>query len=962
MVSVVASWFWNMPPSVGYSLRQARRALAQGDNAAAESWSRKALARDSSSSEANWIAGRACLQASREDDALGYFRKVARQAPDALAARLAAGQLLLMHFHRLTEADAEFRRALELDAENLSAHEARSFTLGMAGRAWEAIPHRLELIRQNQHQRHHLYLLCTGDTTLENEALLAQCLAAAPGDRWARLGHAKILLDRQRYAEAESLLEALTREDPADSEAQSRLGRRLAESGSPEFVRWNAQLPMEAEDHPEVWAARGTWAWNHNASPVAIRCFWEALQRDPNHERANYQLGQLLQAENERQAAEAFLERSRLLTEYLIAVEQVYLGNDLSQIRTAAQKAEQLGLLWESLGWYQIAFRDLPEAAWPAEGVLRLQSQTAELDLRRTPPAHNPAGQVDLSPFPLPSWNNVPDVTPLPIEKTAPMPPLRFEDVAPELGIAFQYFNGAPRDEQTHRMYEFTGGGAAAMDFDQDGWTDIYFSQGAEWPPSSQQDHHLDRLFRNQGDRFIDVTESAGIREGGYSQGVAVGDYDSDGFCDFYVANIGANAFFRNNGDGTFSEMFDAAGAAGNQWTTSCLLADLNGDRLADLYCVNYLSGKDIYERTCLEDDGSPRSCSPRFFEGSQDQFFLNLGDGAFRRVTSTAGIEVPNGKGLGVVAADFDGSGRLSLFVANDGMPNFFFLNQTSTPGAAPQFAEQGLAFGLAVDIDGRPQACMGVAAGDANGDGLLDLFVSNFFNEFNTLYRQQASCVFADETHSAGLAEPSLKFLGFGTQFVDGELDGLPDLIVANGDVDDFTHTGRPYAMLPQYFRNAGGGRFTEIAGAEAGPYFTKSYLGRGLVRIDWDRDGREDVIISHLDVPAALVANRTTGVGHYLQVRLVGTESERSAIGTTVTIWADGTSWVQQLTAGDGYLASNERLLTFGLGTVRQIDRMAIQWPTGTREEFTAVDSNQTVLCVEGQGRLLPIVVDR
>lgn len=879
-----------------------------------------------------------------------------------MEARLAAGQLLLMTLHRLAEADAEYRLALELDPQNLPSNEARSFTLGMAGRVWEAIPHRLELIRQNQHQRHHLYLLCTGDTTVENETILAQCLAATPEDRWARLGQAKILLGRQRYAEAEVLLDSLTREDPADSEAQSRLGRRLAESGSPEFLRWHSQLPEEAENHPEVWSARGTWAWNHQEPHVAIRCFWETLLRDPNHERANYQLGQLLQAENERQQAAAFLERSRLLTEYFIAVEHIHLGNDLSQIRLAAEKAEQLALFWEALGWYQIARRHLPEAAWAEEGESRLQARTADLDLQRTPPSHNPARQADLSRFPLPNWKEASNAELLSPDTTAQAGRVRFEDVAPAIGIKFQYFNGAPRDEQTHRMYEFTGGGAAAMDFDHDGWTDIYFTQGSEWPPSPQQDHHLDRLYRNQGDRFIDVTESAGIREGGYSQGVAVGDYDSDGFCDFYVGNIGANAFFRNNGDGTFSEIVDAAGAAGNQWTTSCLLADLNGDRLADLYCVNYLSGKDVYERTCLEADGSPRSCSPRFFAGSQDQFFLNLGDGAFRRVTSAAGIEVPNGKGLGVVAADFDGSGRLSLFVANDGVPNFFFLNQTSAPGAAPRFAEQGLASGLAVDVDGRPQACMGVAAGDADGDGHLDLFVTNFFNEFNTLYRQQASCVFADETHSAGLAEPSLKFLGFGTQFVDGELDGLPDLIVANGDVDDFTHTGRPYAMLPQYFRNAGGGRFTEIAGEDAGPYFTKSYLGRGLARIDWDRDGREDVIVSHLDVPAALVANRTTGVGHYLQVRLVGTESERTAIGTTVTIWADGKSWVQQLTAGDGYLASNERLLTFGIGTARQIDRMIIKWPTGTSEEFTAIAADQVVLCIERRGSLLPVPLDR
>lgn len=891
-----------------------------------------------------------------------HFRNIPNSAPEALEARLAAGELLLGSLNCLRDAEQEFRQAWQLDHHHVTVNEGLSFILGMSARVRDAVSFRLELIRENEHRPIHLYLLSQGDEVLENHEDLERYLTAAPNDPLARLGQARLLIDRQQYAEGEAILRALVRENPTDAEAQSRLGRRLAEARSTEFLRWHSQLPSAAESHPEIWAARGTWALDHSEPRVAIRCFWEALLLDPNHERANYQLGQLLLADGQTTHSTAFLDRSRQLAAYFIAVDQAQTLNQLHHLRGAADKAEALALYWESLGWYLVVRRRFPAETWALEAELRLRERVAELDLERTPPELNPARKLDLSHYPLPTWHAPSEPETQHQSATAKEGVLCFEDLAGQLGIEFQFYDGAPRDLQTHRMYEFTGGGVAAVDFDHDGWTDIYLTQGSDWPPSTAQTRDLDRLYRNLGDRFVDVTEEAGIREGGFSQGVAANDYDGDGFCDLYVGNIGPNSFYRNNGDGTFSEIADAAGSAGNQWTTSCLLADLNGDRLPDLYVVNYLTGKDVYERICSEANGLPRSCAPRLFEASQDQMFLNLGDGTFRNVTSGSGIEVPNGKGLGIVVADFDSSGRLSLFLANDGVPNFYFFNQTTLADSPPRFSEEGLNSGLAVDVNGRPQACMGVAVGDADGDGRFDLFVTNFFNEYNTLYRQQGTSVFADETRAAGLAESSLKMLGFGTQFVDGELDGWPDLIVANGDVDDFTHRGRPYAMLPQYFRNLGDGRFVDLSSEAAGPYFARPYLGRGMARIDWDRDGREDVVISHLDAPAALVTNRTQKVGNFLQLRFVGTESERTPIGTTVTLEAGGRTWVQQLTAGDGYLASNERLLTFGVDSATQADRIVIRWPAGSTQEFTKVGANQTLLCIEGRQQLLPLTVDR
>jgi hypothetical protein len=506
-------------------------------------------------------------------------------------------------------------------------------------------------------------------------------------------------------------------------------------------------------------------------------------------------------------------------------------------------------------------------------------------------------------------------------------------------------------------MQEFTGGGVGAVDFDGDGRPDLYLPQGCDWPPDTNQRDHLDRLYRNIGAGFTDVTPSAGIIEPGFSQGVAAGDFDGDGFQDLYVANIGGNRLFRNNGDGTFRDVTTGSGIdvgpIADAWTISASLADLNGDALPDLYDVNYVQGERVYEMLCGEGDEA-RACSPTAFEGTPDRLLLNRGDGTFENATSVAGIDAPNGTGMGIVAADFDSSGRLSLFISNDLQANHFYINRTSASQGPPRFEEQALLNGLAYDRDGRPQACMGVAAGDADGDGLLDLFVTNYIRESNVLYRQSSDGLFSDETRVANLAVPSFAVLGFGTQFLDADLDGREDLVVANGHIDDFTHESLEYRMRPQFFRNLGG-KFEELPPATLGPYFAQKLLGRGLARLDWNGDGRDEFAVSHLQDPAALLTNTTAGTGQPLSIRLRARNSARDAIGTIVTVEAGEQRFVKQLTAGDGYAASNERKLVFGLDTRQKADRVSVRWPSGLSETFTDVPAGTGWLLVEGRAPL-------
>jgi len=946
-------------------LVQARQALLQQQPDAAITAAEELLRRNPESTPVLELAAQACTARKSFGRALSYWERIPTDGrPAGINAAVERGSLLLVELKRLSDAETQFRQVARLTPHHLTAHDRLGYILGLAACSWEAIPHRLELIRQGTFEPIHLYLLCMGDSAIENAEMLAEYQAAAPDDPRVLIGLARIALDRQQWDGAEAYLRRAIKTRPDLIEAQAKLGALLLdkESGSA-VAAWEKQLPAEADEYPGIWAVRGNWAHQQGAHPEAIRCYWEAVRRDPNHERANYQLSQLLLGVGRAEQAEAFLQRARLLQGYFDAVKIAYTGTDDPAIERAQRLAESLGLVWEAYGWCHLMLRKDPRSNWAIAGQKRLQPQLESLPLTRAAPAANPTRIIDLSEFSLPFRNSSFSPVKGPMSDFQTATSIHFEDLAQPAGLEFQYFNSAVPRPQGPKMYEFTGGGIAVLDYDGDGWSDLYLTQGCVWPFRPGEAGHLDRLYRNRGNgTFEDVTKRAGLAENGFSQGVTAGDFNQDGFPDIYVANIGANRLFQNNGDGTFRDITLETDTGGDRWTASCLLADLNGDRLPDLYAVNYVSGPDVFKRVCPDNTGISRSCSPSHFAGSQDQLYLNLGDGRFREVSAEAGIELPDGKGLGIVALDIDGSGKLSLFISNDAVPNFFFANETNDLTGPPRFSEQAFSRGLALNGDGLAQASMGIAAGDADGDGLLDLFVTTFYNEFNTLYRQQASQLFADETRAAGLAEPSLKQLGFGTQFVDGELDGLPDLIVANGDVDDFRDTGRPYAMRPQYFRNLGGGRFGEVAGEAAGSYFTGQYRGRGLARVDWDRDGRDDVVVSHLDAPVALVTNRTPKVGKFLQLRFVGTISERTAIGTTVTLQAGGRTWVQQLTAGDGYQASNERMLTFGLGNAPQVDRIVIRWPAGMRQEFTAIDVNQTLLCIEGKSKMIRIILER
>ena len=961
LVGVAAFWmFSNSFASRNEILKQARTALANGDATQAQKLAAGLLESEPNLVQALLIAGEACVNLKEPNKALNYYSRLPSDESKAVldgkfqAARIAA------ELGDSAEAEKYLREILKYEPDRVDAIESLSFLLRVSGRRWELRPIVVKLLKLKIRRSEILLPLASDRLTInDNEyKLIDHFRSQNEMDPLVLLGQGWELQRLGAHRTAIELFRELTVSHPDLLEAWAQLGISLTVAGSDrDVLAWHDRLPSGADLHPLIWHVRGLWQQQHHQYEAAARCFWEALSRDPHHPAAHYQLSQTLVDLSRPDVAGEFAQRAQMLSTLKMQAESASVIE--SYIPSLVEQLQSIGRITEAIGWCQtIVDGDRGKRKkWAKETIERLESEFAstlansdELML----PQFNLAIKFDLTNYPLPDWSKAESlVNDIPSD-LKPRSRASFVNMAADAQLSFSYFNGADQKAGGAYMFEFSGGGVGVIDFNNDGWPDIYLTQGCAWPPDPGQRKYLNRLFQNLGDgKFHEVGGWSHTDDIGFGQGVAVGDYNGDGFADLYVANIGRNQLYQNNGDGTFSVVDDdvvRSNSVENCWTVSCVLADLNGDGWPDLYDVNYLGGPEVYTRFC-KNRGETIQCYPTDFPAEQDRILTNQGNGAFEDATQESGIVLSDGKGMGIVAADFNETRKLSVMIANDTAANFFLINETTRDGQLT-FTDNALLAGLALDTDGFTNSCMGIAAGDANGDGLLDLFVTNFLDEANNFFVQSAGLQFDDQIVRANLFEPGFKFEGWGAQFLDGELDGLPDLIVANGHLENYPSRNPDEKRMPaQYFQNLGDGRFGFAEPKSAGEFFSEIHLGRAVARIDWNRDGREDVCVTYVDAPVALVTNRTKASGHFLAVRLTGVVQSRDAIGATVTVKSGNKQWKRQLVAGDGFSASNERILVFGLGATESLDSVSVVWPSGQQQQHRSPGVDRELMIIEG-----------
>jgi enediyne biosynthesis protein E4 len=522
-----------------------------------------------------------------------------------------------------------------------------------------------------------------------------------------------------------------------------------------------------------------------------------------------------------------------------------------------------------------------------------------------------------------------------------------FTDVTTSAGIHFKHNNGAYGGKL---LPETLGSGCAFLDYDADGWQDILLVNSMDWPGHARQRSTLKLYRNNRNGTFADVTRAAGLDIEMYGMGVAVADFNNDGFPDILITCVGQNRLFKNTGKGHFIDVTNSSGLGKRQaFSASALWFDYDRDGLLDLFVCNYVKWSPEHDVFCSLDGKHKSYCTPEAYVGQTCWLFHNRGNGTFEDVTASSGIFDSSSKSLGIAMLDYDQDGWPDLLVANDTQPNKLYRNQRNGT-----FKDVAVEAGIAFSAEGKARAGMGVDVGDFDNSGHDGIAITNFDNEMIGLYRADGHGNLNDVAVQTGVGLPSKTTLGFGCAFADCDLDGSLDLVAVNGHIDDTVRNVRNvgYAQPPQLFLNNGKGNFRE-AGAEAGGGFSEPKVGRGLAIGDFDRDGDLDVLMTTNNGPAYLFRNDQTSGNRSIRFRLVGTKSNRDAIGARVKIFANGIMQSRMVRSGSSYLSQSELPVTFGLGKQGKIERLVIDWPSGRSEEFKQLSGGKSYEITEAQG---------
>ncbi len=569
--------------------------------------------------------------------------------------------------------------------------------------------------------------------------------------------------------------------------------------------------------------------------------------------------------------------------------------------------------------------------------ILALAAAASTLSLQ-APKAASPKAQAATKPKPKP-------------EPTSPAIPVKYVDLLAQSGITF--IQDSTQTEEKYYL-ETMGTGVGWIDYDQDGLLDLYFVQSAATDIYKPPKPLHSALYHNNGDgTFTDVTEKAGVGgEGHYGQGVAVGDFDNDGWPDLYVTGYGSAILYHNNHDGTFTDVTAKAGVAdeGN-WSTSAGWFDYDKDGNLDLLVTNYIEWSSKNNLWCGERRPGYRSyCNPGNYKGQKTKLYHNNDNGTFSDVSDASGVGKPESKGMGVVLADFNNDGWTDIAIANDTWPNFLFINKHDGT-----FQDVSLVSGIAASEDGRYEAGMGIDAADVDGDGWQDIYVTHLDFELNRLYHNNLGLTFDDYTYKSGIGNKAITLSGVSMKFIDYDNDGWPDILQLNSAMLDnvnLYHGEVQYKEPLLMFRNLGKGQFEKVSD-KLGPDFIRPIAGRGLATADYDNDGAVDIVTNNRGDAPSLLHNEGATTNHWLEILLIGTQSNRDAIGAVLKLTAEGVTHTEQVKGGMGYMSANDPRVAFGLGKRAKIDSLEITWPSGQVEKLSNVPIDSIIAVKEGAG---------
>jgi hypothetical protein len=541
---------------------------------------------------------------------------------------------------------------------------------------------------------------------------------------------------------------------------------------------------------------------------------------------------------------------------------------------------------------------------------------------------------------------------------TRPSGPIEFVDVTAQAGINFKHNTGAFGKKY---LPETMGSGVCVIDYDNDGWPDIVFVNSMDWPEHETSKSYPALYHNNHDGTFTDVTRESGLAIESYGLGCAVGDYDNDGYDDLYVTAVGSNHLYHNLGNGKFADVTAKAGVASSGFSASAVWFDYDNDGKLDLFVTHYIEWSIAGDQYCTLDNKNKSYCTPQTYKGESSHLYHNKGNGVFEDVTKRAGLADPTSKALGVALLDYDNDGWMDLFVSNDTEPNKLYHNNHDGT-----FTEVGVTVGVAFSDSGRVRAGMGTDVADIDASGFPSLVIGNFTNESTALYRFDSSGLFNDESARSGIASMTPQSLTFGCFFMDYDLDGRLDIVAANGHVSDDIAVVQPalrYAQPMGVYRNIGNLKFENVS-TKLGGAIQKAVVGRGLAYADFDSDGDLDLVITANNGPARLLRNENANQNDVLRVKLIGTKSNRDAIGAKVTVTTNaGAKLTRMVKTGSSYLSQSEFPLTFGLGKAGGVKSMVVQiaWPSGRKESVSNVKPNQFVTIQEGKGIVSAAPID-